>query len=142
MRTTKIISIAALLFMGMIQVAWSGGVDYREGNTPEDVVLNYFTALQNGDFSKAYDFVSDKMRDNRTREAYIKDWKNVMTSGQVEILEFGITSSKIDGNNATVEAWNVSSDVFNVLGIKENEIDRLILIDGDWKINETEVLIE
>jgi len=140
MRTAKIISITLLLFMSMIELAWS--VEYREGNTPEDVVLNYFTALQNQDFGKAYDLVTLKMKDDRTRELYIKDWQNVVKTGQVEVHEFGITSSKIDGDTATVEAWNVSSDVFNVLGIKENEIDRLILIDGVWKIDETEVLIE
>ena len=82
------------------------------------------------------------MRDARTREIYIEDWKNVVTMGQVDIQEFGITSSKVDGDTAVVEAWNVTSDVFNVLGIKENEIDRLILIDGVWKIDETEVLLE
>ncbi len=140
MRTAKVITVTVLLFMSMIEVAWSA--EYREGNTPEDVVLNYFTALQNKDFGKAYDLVSAKMRDARTREIYIEDWKNVVTMGQVDIQEFGITSSKVDGDTAVVEAWNVTSDVFNVLGIKENEIDRLILIDGVWKIDETEVLLE
>jgi hypothetical protein len=140
MRTIKMISITVLLFLSMIQVTWSA--EYREGNTPEDVVLNHFTALQNQDFDKHYDLVSATMHDGRTREAYIEDWKNIVKVGQVEVIEFGITSSKIDGDTATVEAWNVSSDVFNVLGIKENEIDRLILIDGVWKIDETEVLLE
>lgn len=140
MRTVKVVTVTILLFMSMIGAAWSA--EYREGNTPEDVVLNYFTALQNKEFGKAYDLVSPKMRDNRTREKYIKDWKDVVTMGQVDVQEFGITSSKIDGDTAIVEAWNVTSDVFNVLGIKENEIDRLILIDGVWKINETEVLME
>lgn len=139
MKITKIMVITLCLLASVTRIGWCGG---EESNTPEAVVNKYFKAMQSNDFATMYDLVSDNMKDNRTREQFIADWKNVMKMGQVDIIDGGITSSKIDGDTARVNAWSKASDVFNVFGIIEKEIDHLILVDGTWKLDVTEVLME
>ena len=98
--------------------------------------------MKENDFSIMYDMVSDKMKYERTREEYVADWENAFKLGQVEIIDGGITSTEINGDIAKVNAWSKASDVFNVFGIIEKEIDHLILVDGVWKLDVTEVLME
>jgi hypothetical protein len=62
--------------------------------------------------------------------------------GSVILHEYGISSIDIDGETATVSDWTRASDVFNKDGIIEKEIDHLKLIDGVWKLDATEVLME
>jgi len=139
MKLKSILTVTLILFVSMTRIGWCGG---EEGDTPDAVMLEYFKAAQANDFSATYDLISDKMKDGRTREQYIDDWNNVMKMAQVEIVRFGVTSYEINGDKAMVNAWSEASDVFNVLGIFEKEIDHFVLVDGVWKLDITEVLME
>lgn len=140
MNITKMMFISLLLTLSFARVGMCGGD--MESDSPKAVMFKYFKAMKENDFSGMYDLVSDKMKDERTREQYVADWENVMKLAQVEIIDGGITSSEIKGDKATVNAWSKASDVFNVFGIIEKEIDHLILVDGVWKLDVTEVLME
>lgn len=140
MNITKMMFISLILTLSFARVGMCGGD--MESNSPEAIMLIYFKAMKESDFSSMYDLVSDKMKDERTREQYVADWENVIKLAQVEIIDGGITSSEIKGDKATVNAWSKASDVFNVFGIIEKEIDHLILVDGVWKLDVTEVLME
>lgn len=140
MNITKIMAVTLILFFSVIRVAWCGGEDDTE--TLAALQQTYFQVVQANDFSKAYDMVTENMKDGRSREAYVEDWNNVMKSAQVDIIEGGVTSIEVNGEKAKVHAWTKASDVFNVVPIIEKEIDHWIMIDGDWKLDVTEVLME
>jgi hypothetical protein len=140
MNITKMMFISLLLLLSFAKVGWCGG--NSENTSPEAIMLEYFKAMKANDFSSMYDMVSDNMKDDRTREQYVADWENVIKLGQVEIIDSGITSTEINGDKARVNVWSKASDVFNVFGIIEKEIDHLIFVDGVWKLDVTEVLME
>lgn len=140
MNITKFMFLSLLLTLSFSKIGFCGGS--MESNSPEVIMLKYFKAMKENDFSNMYDMISDKMKDERTREEYVADWENAFKLGQVEIIDGGITSTEINGDIAKVNAWSKASDVFNVFGIIEKEIDHLILVDGVWKLDVTEVLME
>jgi hypothetical protein len=115
---------------------------YAADNTPEGVVKSYYTALKARKYEQAYDLLTPRMIDGRTKKEYTADWKNIVDMGSVILHEYGITSVEIDGETAKVNAWTRASDVFNTKGIIEKEVDHLILIDGIWKLDATEVSME
>lgn len=139
----SIIVVSALV--GLLLVGWDSihnSPNRRLDNTPEGVMLNYYKAIQLRDFESAYDLITPKMKGRRTRAEFVQEWNNVIKLARVQVHEFGILNSKIEGNTAVVKAWNNASDLFNPSGIIENEIDRLVRIDGVWKLDETEVMTE
>lgn len=76
------------------------------------------------------------------KKEYAADWKNIVDMASVILHEYGISSVEIDGETAKVNAWTRASDVFNTDGIIEKEVDHLILTDGVWKLDATEVSME
>ena len=135
MRGTTIGMITLTIFLfGSI----SCGVDL----SPEATVSNYYNALKTGHFEQAYEYTSQKMNGGKTKEQYSEDWRKLFENGKVVILEFSVSSAKIEGDKATVRTWNRSKDMFNPDGIEEHEIDYLIKENGKWKIDETVVLNE
>lgn len=111
-------------------------------NTPEAVVKSYYAALKARKYEDAYDLLTPTMIDGKTRQEYVADWQNIVNLGSVILYEYGVSSVAIDGDSAKVSAWTRASDVFNTKGIIENEVDHLMLIDGTWKLDATEVLME
>jgi hypothetical protein len=140
MKLTKIMAVALLLLVSVTRVGWCGGD--QESATIVALQKTYFKAIQSNDFSTAYDMVTDKMKDDRTREQYVADWKAAMTMGQVDIIKGGVTTIEVDGDKARVHAWTSMSDLFNLAPIFENEIDHWLLVEGVWKLDLTEVLME
>lgn len=139
MNITKMMAVTLILFLSIIRLGWCGG---DESETIAALQETYFKAVQANDFSTAYDMVTENMRDGRNREEYIKQWKDVMKSAQVDIIDGGVTSIEVNGDKAKVHAWTKASDVFNVIPIVEKEIDHWVMIDGAWKLDVTEVLME
>ncbi|TNE80576.1 MAG: hypothetical protein EP334_03050 [Gammaproteobacteria bacterium] len=134
-------SITMTLFAWLL--AGAAGVSATEAsNTPESVVKSYYAALQARKYENAYDLLTSTMIDGRTRKEYVADWQNIINLGSVILHEYGISSVDIDGDTAKVSAWTRASDVFNKDGIIEKEVDHLKLIDGVWKLDATEVLLE
>jgi len=140
MKLTKIMTVTLLLLFSVIRVGWCGGDDASV--TLAALQQTYFNAVQSKDFSTAYDMVTENMRDGRTKEKYVADWEGVMKSGQVDIVDGGVTEIDVNGDKARVHAWTKASDVFNVIPIIEKEIDHWVLMDGVWKLDLTEVLME
>jgi len=115
---------------------------YAAENTPEGVVNGYYAALKARKYEDAYDLLTPRMIDGRTKKEYAADWKNIVDMASVILHEYGISSVEIDGETAKVNAWTRASDVFNTDGIIEKEVDHLILTDGVWKLDATEVSME
>lgn len=137
MRLTITTLLSALL---LSSATWLSAAEAE--NTPEAVVNSYYAALKARKYEDAYDLLTPTMIDGRTSKEYVADWKNIVNLGSVILHEYGISSIDIDGETATVSAWTRASDVFNKDGIIEKEIDHLKLIDGVWKLDATEVLME
>ncbi len=137
MRLTITTLLSALL---LSSATWLSAAEAE--NTPEAVVNSYYAALKARKYEDAYKLLTPTMIDGRTSKEYVADWKNIVNLGSVILHEYGISSIDIDGETATVSAWTRASDVFNKDGIIEKEIDHLKLIDGVWKLDATEVLME
>ena len=105
-------------------------------------VSKYYDNIKNSHFEQAYEYVSQNMRDGRSRDKWAEDWRKTLKSAKVIILEVQISPSKIEGNKATVRVKIRSTDILNPKGLVEEEIDHLIKEKNVWKIDETEVLFE
>lgn len=138
-RARKIwVSLAmALSAMLLTSTVWA-----ETENTPEGVVKSYYAALKARNYEDAYDLLTPAMIEGQTKSEYVDNWKNVVNMGSVILYEYGVSSVEVDGDTAKVNSWNRASDVFNTKGIVEKEIDSLKLIDGVWKLDATEVIME
>ena len=119
-----------------------GGSYGEDLSSPEATVSNYYNAIKSGRFEKAYEYTSREMRDGRSIEQWVEDWRKTFESGKVVILEFSVSPAQIEGDKATVKVTSKSRDAFNPKGITEHEIDHLVKENGAWKIDETEILME
>ena len=141
MKITRMLFVTLLLLFSVIRAGWCGGEE-EASVTIAALQQTYFNAVQSKDFATAYDMVTENMRDGRTKEKYIEEWEGVMKSAQVDIIDGGVSSIEVNGEKAKVHAWTKASDVFNAIPIVEKEIDHWVMIDGVWKLDVTEVLME
>ena len=128
--------ISAVVFSLIIfslNAAWGGGV------TPEEVVLKYYHALQNGDFSGAYQCISRGMRDDKDQGQWAAFMKDLFEGGKVVFTEISVTPGPISGKAAQVNTVINSKDIFNKNGLIEYNVEHLVLEDGLWKIDRTEL---
>lgn len=107
--------------------------------TPEQTVCKFYNALKIKDYNRAYDCISETMKDGKDREKWAKDWKEMVDFASVEILGFSVSECKIDGDKATVRVSVKSKDMINKDGLTENETDHLVIENSVWKIDATEV---
>ena len=123
-----------------------GGVSSGGDLSPEATVHKYFNALKNKQFEEAYNYVSQGMKGDRTREKWAEDWKKILEMGEVIILGFSVSAANIEGDTATVRVSNRTTCLLdrktNPNGVVEHEIDYLVKEKGAWKIDRTDVLIE
>ncbi len=129
----------SLFFITVLIVILQSGFLYAADLTPEETVTGFYNSIQSGEYEKAYDFISQKMKDGKNCKEWAADWKKTVDFGQVVLIEFGVESAKIEGDKATVRAWNKSSAIFNKDGIVEHETDHLEIEDGIWKLDVTDV---
>ena len=115
---------------------------FGENLSPEMTVSKYYNNMKNSQFEQAYEYISQHMKDGKTRDKWAEDWRKILKSVKVVIFEVQVSPSKIDGNKATVRVKIRSTDIFNTKGLVEEEIDHLIKEKNVWKIDETEVLFE
>ncbi len=142
MSIKRVRTIAVSIAMALSAMLFTSTVLAETANTPEGVVKSYYAALKARKYGDAYDLLTPKMIDGQTRKEYVDNWKNIVQMGSVILYEYGVSSVEVDGDTAEVNSWNRASDVFNTKGIIEKEIDRLKLIDGVWKLDATEVIME
>jgi hypothetical protein len=128
--------IAAVLLSLMVfslNTAWGGEP------APKDVVQKYYTALQKGDFSAAYKCISKGMRDDKNEGEWVELIKGLFESGNVVFTGITITPGPVSGKEAQVNTVINSKDTFNKDGMIEYNLEHLVLEDGLWKIDRTEL---
>jgi hypothetical protein len=109
--------------------------------TPEQTVNGYLAALKAGDFSRAYDYISKGMAQNKDRAAWAKEQQWTMQMSDAKIFDYHVYPGKIEGDKAYVPNLLSSQDKFlNQLGVAEHELYTLVRQDGRWKIDQQQLL--
>lgn len=128
-----ILAVAFSLITFPLNAAWSGGL------TPEEVTLKYYQALQNRDFPGASQYISREMRADKSDKEWAESMKNLFESTKVEILEISVSPGSVSGQEAQVNSIITSRDIFNKNGLIEHNREYLVLEDGLWKLDRTEL---
>ena len=129
---------AALLMVGAVLLAVTASI-VRAAGTPEETVKAYLQAMKDQKFDEAYKQISKAMTGGKDAEAWAKEQKYIMQSGDVKIFKFDVYAAKIDGNTAKVPNILSSQDKFlNQLGADEYELYTVVKENGDWRIDQQE----
>jgi hypothetical protein len=109
--------------------------------SPEETVRRYLAALQSGNFSAAYDYVSTGVAQHKAREAWAKEQQWMMQMSDAKIFDYHVYPGTIAGDKAHVPNLLSSQDKFlNQLGVQEHELYTLIREDGRWKIDQQQLV--
>jgi limonene-1,2-epoxide hydrolase len=134
--------ITAILALAALAIAASD-------RTPEETVRRYVAAIQEQDFSAAYDLVSTAMKTDRktgvvkSREVWVKESQYLVQLAAVKIFGFRVFPGRIEGEEAKVPNLLSSQDKFlNQLGVDEHELYTLVREDGAWKVDRQEIVID
>jgi hypothetical protein len=134
--------ITAILALAALAIAASD-------RTPEETVRRYVAAIQEQDFSAAYDLVSTAMKTDRktgvvkSREVWVKESQYLVQLAAVKIFGFRVFPGRIEGEEAKVPNLLSSQDKFlNHLGVDEHELYTLVREDGAWKVDRQEIVID
>lgn len=120
----------SLLFLN---TAWGGGP------APTEVVQKYYGALQKKDFSEAYQCISRGMRDGKSEAQWTELIKGLFEVGNVVFTEVSVTPGPVSEKKAQVNSVVNSKDSFNKNGLIEHNVEHLVLEDGLWKLDQTEL---
>jgi hypothetical protein len=131
--------ITAILALAALAIAASD-------RTPEETVRRYVAAIQEQDFSAAYDLVSTAMKTDRktgvvkSREVWVKESQYLVQLAAVKIFGFRVFPGRIEGEVPNLLS---SQDKFlNQLGVDEHELYTLVREDGAWKVDRQEIVID
>ena len=129
---------AALLMVGAVLLAVTAS-SVRAAGTPEETVKAYLQAMKDQKFDDAYKQISKAMTGGKDAEAWAKEQKYIMQSGDVKIFKFDVYPAKIEGATAKVPNILSSQDKFlNQLGADEYELYTVVKENGDWRIDQQE----
>jgi hypothetical protein len=104
---------------------------YRDDATPEGVVHNYVTAVQLGDYERAYTYLAEKS-DKPTYHSFQEAFLNQLDPENAS-LQIGLAF--ITGDEASVEITILRSNNGLFGGTyREQQSAQLTLQDGDWKL--------
>jgi hypothetical protein len=110
-------------------------------STPEETVKAYLGAMKDQKFDQAYKHISKGMAGNKDEEAWSKEQKYIFQTGEVKIFKFDVYPGKVDGDTAKVPNILSSQDKFlNQLGADEYELYTLVKENGEWKIDQQEIV--
>ncbi|MGH7821555.1 MAG: hypothetical protein ACREQ9_17460 [Candidatus Binatia bacterium] len=117
--------------------------------TPEETVREYLQALQDQNFARTYELVSEGMKKDRntgqprSKEAWIKESQYVVQFSEAKIFEFQVFPGKVEGEKSFVPNILSSQDKFlNQLGADEHELYTLVKEGGRWKIDQQELVVD
>ena len=109
--------------------------------TPEETVKTYLAAMKDQKFDEAYKQISKGMAANKDGEAWAKEQKYIFQTGEVKIFKYEVFPGKVEGETAKVPNILSSQDKFlNQLGADEYELYTLIKENGEWKIDQQEIV--
>lgn len=96
-----VVGIFGLIIVATVVVLARGRHEaYATGNTPADVVHNYFLAIQREDYEKAYSYLSDDLKHKPDLDEFITTLDNY---GRRSEAALKIGQSTVTGNRATVD---------------------------------------
>jgi hypothetical protein len=135
-RKFPILVAVSLLLNATLVVAPSHGA-----STPEETVQSYLGAMKEQKFDEAYKQISKGMAANKDGEAWAKEQKYIFQTGEVKIFKYEVFPGKVEGDTAKVPNILSSQDKFlNQLGADEYELYTLIKENGEWKIDQQEIV--
>jgi len=118
-----------------------GSVASFAAGTPEETVKAYLGAMKDQKFDQAYKQISKGMAGNKDEEAWAKEQKYIFQTGEVKIFKFDVYPGKVEGDTAKVPNILSSQDKFlNQLGADEYELYTLVKENGEWKIDQQEIV--
>ena len=118
-----------------------GTVASFAATTPEETVKAYLAAMKDQKFDQAYKQISKGMAGNKDEEAWSKEQKYIFQTGEVKIFKFDVYPGKVEGDTAKVPNILSSQDKFlNQLGADEYELYTLVKENGEWKIDQQEIV--
>jgi hypothetical protein len=128
------IFLLALCLMG-------GGDSYPE--KPEEVVVQYLSALKDYDFPLAYQYLSENMNAGKDAWNWSVEHKQIYEFAEVEVYGFEVYEAVIEGEKAIVPNILKSRDKFiNKLGVNEYELYVLHKKNGDWVIDRQKLVTQ
>ena len=135
-RKLKILVAVSVLVSGAFGVAPSFAA-----STPEETVKSYLAAMKEEKFGEAYKQISKGMAGNKDGEAWAKEQKYIFQTGEVKIFKYEVFPGKVEGETAKVPNILSSQDKFlNQNGAATNEIYTLVKENGEWKIDQQEIV--
>jgi hypothetical protein len=135
-RRLRVLMAASVLLSGAIGVAPGFGAA-----TPEETVKAYLGAMKDQKFDQAYKQISKGMAANKDGEAWAKEQKYIFQTGEVKIFKYEVFPGKVEGETAKVPNILSSQDKFlNQLGADEYELYTLVKENGEWKIDQQEIV--
>jgi hypothetical protein len=136
-RELRTIVALSVVVMGALLHAATG----IAAGTPEETVKTYLAAMKEQKFDVAYKQISKGMAANKDAEAWAKEQKYIFQTGEVKIFKFEVFPGKIEGDTAKVPNILSSQDKFlNQLGADEYELYTLVRENGEWKIDQQEIV--
>ncbi|MEB2284183.1 MAG: hypothetical protein OZ922_05840 [Myxococcales bacterium] len=130
-----------LVATGVLLSSVAGVVPSFASATPEETVKTYLEAMKEQKFAEAYKQISKGMAANKDAEAWSKEQKYIFQTGEVKIFKYEVFPGKIEGDTAKVPNILSSQDKFlNQLGADEYELYTLIKENGEWKIDQQEIV--
>jgi hypothetical protein len=110
-------------------------------STPEETGKSYLAAMKEQKFDEAYKQISKGMAGNKDSEAWAKEQKYIFQTGEVKIFKYEVFPGRVDGGTAKVPNILSSQDKFlNQLGADEYELYTLVKENGEWKIDQQEIV--
>lgn len=126
------IGVVAALAVALFFIR-KGDVSYGSEDTPEGVVRNYILALQNQDFERAYQYLSE----GEDKPDLLTFQTNLLASGgEIERVALEIGSGNESGNRAVI-GLTVIHPGNGLFGDEWRETQSALLIqtpEGEWKI--------
>jgi hypothetical protein len=137
MRKSSLVVFAVAAALGLVTISGAA----LAASTPEDTVKQYLAAMKDQKFDEAYKRISKGMAANKDAEAWAKEQKYIFQAGEVKIFKYEVFPGKIEGESAKVPNILSSQDKFlNQLGADEYELYTLIKENGEWKIDQQEIV--
>ena len=132
-----------LLVMAFAVVAMAaiGAHTAQAARTPEETLDGYLKAMKEQKYDDAYKFLSKAMAGNKDAETWAKETKYQMQAAEVKIFKYQVFPAKVEGDTAKVPNILSSQDKYlNQLGADEYELYTLVKENGEWKIDQQEIV--